>query len=96
MMPVAEHRDYGVDKRTDAAIRSAADSGGCSWVACAFAISSFYKRGHSCSEGHVVLPLLQTSIVPNGLITNDAVQRAMAAYQRCCGDVLAAPLYAPV
>lgn len=101
-LPVAEHRDYGVSKRTGAAllllfglllvllpvlataVRSSALS----------VISSFYQSGALVfGGGHVVLPLLQTSVVPNGLVTNDAFLAGYGAAQAVPGPLFTFAAY---
>jgi len=101
-LPAAEHRDYGVSKRTGAAlllvfglllvllpvlaaaVRSPALS----------AISSFYQAGALVfGGGHVVLPLLQTSVVPAGLVTNDAFLAGYGAAQAVPGPLFTFAAY---
>ena len=51
-------------------------------------ISSFYQAGALVfGGGHVVLPLLQTSVVPNGLVTNDAFLAGYGAAQAVPGPL---------
>jgi chromate transporter len=101
-LPVAEHRDYGVSKRTGAAmlwvfgllllllpvlaaaVRSPALS----------AMSSFYQSGALVfGGGHVVLPLLQASVVPNGLVTHDAFLAGYGAAQAVPGPLFTFAAY---
>jgi chromate transporter len=101
-LPVAEHRDFGVSKRTGAAmlllfgmllvvlpflaaaVRSPALT----------VISSFYQSGALVfGGGHVVLPLLQTSVVPNGLVTNDAFLAGYGAAQAVPGPLFTFAAY---
>jgi len=101
-LPVAEHRDYGVSKRTGAAmllvfglllvllpvlaaaVRSPALS----------VISSFYQSGALVfGGGHVVLPLLQASVVPDGLVTNDAFLAGYGAAQAVPGPLFTFAAY---
>jgi chromate transporter len=101
-LPVAEHRDFGVSKRTGAAmlllfgmllvmlpflaaaVRSPALT----------VISSFYQSGALVfGGGHVVLPLLQTSVGPNGLVTNDAFLAGYGATQAVPGPLFTFAAY---
>lgn len=101
-LPGAEHRDYGVSKRTGAAmllafgllllllpvlaatVRSPALS----------AISSFYQSGALVfGGGHVVLPLLQASVVPAGLVSNDAFLAGYGAAQAVPGPLFTFAAY---
>lgn len=101
-LPVAEHLDFGVSKRTGAAmlllfgmllvvlpflaaaVRSPALT----------VISSFYQSGALVfGGGHVVLPLLQTSVVPNGLVTNDAFLAGYGAAQAVPGPLFTFAAY---
>ena len=101
-LPVAEHRDYGISKRTGAAmllmfglllvllpiLAAAAQSPALS------VISSFYQSGALVfGGGHVVLPLLQTSVVPNGLVTNDAFLAGYGAAQAVPGPLFTFAAY---
>lgn len=101
-LPAAERRDPGVRKTTGAALlllfgallvllpvlatatRSAALS----------VISSFYQSGALVfGGGHVVLPLLQASVVPNGLVTNDAFLAGYGAAQAVPGPLFTFAAY---
>jgi chromate transporter len=101
-LPVAGHRDHFVRKRTgatmlllfglllvllpvlSAAVRSPTLS----------VISSFYQSGALVfGGGHVVLPLLQTSVVPNGLVTNEAFLAGYGAAQAVPGPLFAFAAY---
>lgn len=101
-LPAAQHRNYGVSKSTGAAmlllfslllillpvlagsVRSPALS----------VISSFYQSGALVfGGGHVVLPLLQTSVVPNGLVTNDAFLAGYGAAQAVPGPLFTFAAY---
>ncbi len=79
-LPTAEHRNYGVSRTTGAgllalfgvlllglpALAAVSDSLAVS------AISGFYRAGSLVfGGGHVVLPLLQASVVPPGWVSND-------------------------
>lgn len=101
-LPVAAPRDHGVGKRAGAAmllvfglllvalpvlaaaVRSPALS----------VISAFYQSGALVfGGGHVVLPLLQASVVPNGLVTNDAFLAGYGAAQAVPGPLFSFAAY---
>jgi chromate transporter len=101
-LPVAQHRDYGVSKKVGAALllvfvlllavlpmlaavaRSPALS----------AISAFYQAGALVfGGGHVVLPLLQAGVVPNGWVTNDAFLAGYGAAQAVPGPLFTFAAY---
>ena len=101
-LPAAEHRDYGVSRRAGAAmlvlfglllvllpllatvVRSPALD----------VIASFYQSGALVfGGGHVVLPLLQTSIVHPGLVTNDAFLAGYGAAQAVPGPLFTFAAY---
>lgn len=101
-LPAAEHRDYGVGKRTGAALlllfglllvvlpalSAAVQSPALS------VISSFYQSGALVfGGGHVVLPLLQASVVPQGLVTNDAFLAGYGAAQAVPGPLFTFAAY---
>ena len=101
-LQIAEHRDYGISKRTGAAmllifglllvllpiLAAAAQSPALS------VISSFYQSGALVfGGGHVVLPLLQTGVVPNGLVTNDAFLAGYGAAQAVPGPLFTFAAY---
>jgi len=95
-LPAAEHRDYGVSKRAGAAmlllfglllvllpVLAAAVPSPTLAV-----IASFYQSGALVfGGGHVVLPLLQASVVPQGLVTNDAFLAGYGAAQAAPGPL---------
>ncbi|CAA2109713.1 chromate efflux transporter [Variovorax paradoxus] len=101
-LPVAEHRDYGISKRTGAAmllkfglllvllpVLAAAVR-----LPALSAISSFYQSGALVfGGGHVVLPLLQASVVPTGLVTNDAFLAGYGAAQAVPGPLFTFAAY---
>jgi chromate transporter len=101
-VPIAEHRDYGVSKRTGAAMLLMF---GLLLVllpvlAAAFrspelsVVSSFYQSGALVfGGGHVVLPLLQTSVVPNGLVSNDVFLAGYGAAQAVPGPLFTFAAY---
>lgn len=101
-LPAAEHRDYGVSKKTGAALlilfgtllvvlpvlASAAGS------PMLVVISSFYQSGALVfGGGHVVLPLLQAGVVPSGLVTNDAFLAGYGAAQAVPGPLFTFAAY---
>lgn len=101
-LPVAEHSAHGVSKRTGAALllvfglllvllpvlAAAVQSPALS------AISAFYQAGALVfGGGHVVLPLLQTSVVPVGLVTNDAFLAGYGAAQAVPGPLFTFAAY---
>lgn len=101
-LPAAEHRDYGVGKKTGAAmlllfglllvllpVMAAATGSPALSV-----ISSFYQSGALVfGGGHVVLPLLQSSVVPDGLVTNDAFLAGYGAAQAVPGPLFTFAAY---
>lgn len=101
-LPIAEHRDYGVTKKTGAAmlllfglllvllpvLAAAVRSPTLS------VISSFYQSGALVfGGGHVVLPLLQASVVPHGLVTNDTFLAGYGAAQAVPGPLFTFAAY---
>jgi chromate transporter len=101
-LPVAAHRDDGVRKTTGAAmllvfvlllvllpvLAAAVRSPELS------AISSFYQAGALVfGGGHVVLPLLQASVVPEGLVTTDAFLAGYGAAQAVPGPLFTFAAY---
>lgn len=101
-LPAAEHRDYRISKRTGASLlllfgillvmlpvlAASVQSPALS------AISSFYKSGALVfGGGHVVLPLLQASVVPVGLVTNDAFLAGYGAAQAVPGPLFTFAAY---
>ncbi|WP_354448251.1 chromate efflux transporter [Ottowia thiooxydans] len=100
--PSAEHRSYGVSKRVGALlllvfgllllllpvlaaiVRQPTVS----------IISSFYQAGALVfGGGHVVLPLLQTTVVSDGLVTNDAFLAGYGAAQAVPGPLFTFAAY---
>lgn len=58
------------------------------------AIASFYRSGALVfGGGHVVLPLLQASVVPNGLVSNDAFLAGYGAAQAVPGPLFTFAAY---
>lgn len=101
-MPALQHRDYGVSKVTGAAllcllivllvglplVGAAVHSPALSVIA------QFYQAGALVfGGGHVVLPLLQTSVVPNGLVSNDVFLAGYGAAQAVPGPLFTFAAY---
>jgi chromate transporter len=101
-LPAARHRDFGISKTTGAVLlglfcfllvvlpvlSAALPSPALS------AISSFYKSGALVfGGGHVVLPLLQASVVPSGLVSNDAFLAGYGAAQAVPGPLFTFAAY---
>jgi chromate transporter len=101
-LPAATHRDYGVSHRFGAALlvifflllfalpalASRSDS-----LALA-AFSAFYRAGALVfGGGHVVLPLLQASVVPPGWVSNDAFLAGYGAAQAVPGPLFTFAAY---
>ena len=95
-LPAARHHDYGVSKATGAALlglfvvllaalpllAAAMHSPALSVVA------GFYKAGALVfGGGHVVLPLLQAGVVPNGLVSKDVFLAGYGAAQAVPGPL---------
>jgi chromate transporter len=101
-LPVAAHRDYGIGRRTGAAmlllfcvllVVLPLVAAATRWPALAV-LSSFYQSGALVfGGGHVVLPLLQTSVVPSGLVGNDAFLAGYGAAQAMPGPLFAFAAY---
>jgi len=101
-LPAAEHRNYGVSKKTGAALLTLfgvllvalpvlASAAGSPMLA---VISSFYQSGALVfGGGHVVLPLLQAGVVPSGLVTNDAFLAGYGAAQAVPGPLFTFAAY---
>ncbi|SDI42056.1 chromate efflux transporter [Propionivibrio dicarboxylicus] len=110
-LPVLQHRDYGVSRRAGAvllgifflllavlpAVAAMTASLGVA------AVSAFYQAGALVfGGGHVVLPLLQASVVPTGWVDNDtflagygaaqAVPGPLFSFAAFLGAVMPAPL----
>ncbi|KAB2912345.1 MAG: chromate efflux transporter, partial [Dechloromonas sp.] len=95
-LPTAEHRNYGVSRASGAfllvlagalllalpALAAVSDS------LLASAFSSFYQAGSLVfGGGHVVLPLLQASVVPPGWVSNDTFLAGYGAAQAVPGPL---------
>ncbi|WP_422823894.1 chromate efflux transporter [Variovorax robiniae] len=101
-LPVTEHRDYGVGRKTGAAMLVLSGLlllllpplAALAQVPALSVISSFYQSGALVfGGGHVVLPLLQASVVPNGLVTNDAFLAGYGAAQAVPGPLFTFAAY---
>ena len=101
-LPAAAHLDYGVSRRQGAALLAlfglllvllpllAAFTGG---VGLAM-VAVFFKAGALVfGGGHVVLPLLQASVVPPGWISNDAFLAGYGAAQAVPGPLFTFAAY---
>lgn len=101
-LPAATHRDYGVSKTVGAillilffalllllpTLAAIAHSPVLS------AISEFYKAGALVfGGGHVVLPLLQAGVVPNGWVSNDTFLAGYGAAQAVPGPLFTFAAY---
>lgn len=101
-IPAAQHRHYGVSKVTGAAllalffvllallpiVAAAVHSPALSVIA------SFYQSGALVfGGGHVVLPLLQTGVVPTGLVSNDVFLAGYGAAQAVPGPLFTFAAY---
>jgi chromate transporter len=98
----AKHRDYGISKATGAVLLTLFGLllfvlpilGSSMASPIAAAIASFYQSGALVfGGGHVVLPLLQSSVVPNGWITNDAFLAGYGAAQAVPGPLFTFAAY---
>lgn len=101
-LPAARHRDFGISKTTGAVllgffcfllvllpVLNATFPG-----PVLSAISSFYKSGALVfGGGHVVLPLLQASVVPSGLVSNDTFLAGYGAAQAVPGPLFTFAAY---
>ncbi|MEJ8850201.1 chromate efflux transporter [Variovorax rhizosphaerae] len=101
-LPVAQHRDYGVSKKTGAAmlllfallLLLLPTVAATVHVPALSVIASFYQSGALVfGGGHVVLPLLQASVVPSGLVTNDAFLAGYGAAQAVPGPLFTFAAY---
>ena len=101
-IPAAQHRNYGVSKVTGAAllalffvllallpiVAAAVHSPALSVIA------SFYQSGALVfGGGHVVLPLLQTGVMPTGLVSNDVFLAGYGAAQAVPGPLFTFAAY---
>ncbi|MCD2513353.1 chromate efflux transporter [Comamonas endophytica] len=101
-LPMAQHRDYGVSKMAGAALLGIfvlllalpplIDSLGHSPALSVF--SDFYQAGALVfGGGHVVLPLLQASVVPDGGVSNEAFLAGYGAAQAVPGPLFTFAAY---
>ena len=101
-LPAAQHRDYGVSRTTGAAMLVLYGLllfllpalAAMFQVPALAVVSSFYQAGALVfGGGHVVLPLLQASVVPGGLVTNDAFLAGYGAAQAVPGPLFTFAAY---
>jgi chromate transporter len=101
-LPPARHRDYGVGKPAGAALLllfvvllfALPALAAFSHAPVLAAISVFYKAGALVfGGGHVVLPLLQAGVVPNGWVGNDAFLAGYGAAQAVPGPLFTFAAY---
>ncbi len=95
-LPSLEHRDYGISRKTGAVVLvvfglilvlmpAAASLTGIEELSVA---AAFYQAGALVfGGGHVVLPLLQTSVVPAGWVNNDTFLAGYGAAQAVPGPL---------
>ena len=95
-LPPATHQDYGIGRRTGALLLALllvglillpllAATQATPWLA---ASAVFYKAGALVfGGGHVVLPLLQSGVVPPGWVSNDAFLAGYGAAQAVPGPL---------
>lgn len=101
-LPPTAHRAFGIGKPLGAALLAvlaallvalpliAQASGSSVWAA----VSTFYRAGALVfGGGHVVLPLLQSGVVPPGLVTNDAFLAGYGAAQAVPGPLFTFAAY---
>lgn len=95
-LPTAEHRNYGVSRTTGALLLAVFGAlllglpalAALSDTTVVSAVSSFYQAGSLVfGGGHVVLPLLQASVVPPGWISNDTFLAGYGAAQAVPGPL---------
>lgn len=100
--PMSTHNDFGVSKKTGAFLLGtfAALLAGLPWLASAMhspaltSFSQFYQAGALVfGGGHVVLPLLQSAVVPNGLLSNDTFLAGYGAAQAVPGPLFTFAAY---
>jgi len=101
-LPRGRHRDYGVSRATGAVLLSAL---GLllvllpTWAAfspssATSAVAAFFRAGALVfGGGHVVLPLLQASVVPPGWVTNDVFLAGYGAAQAVPGPLFTFAAY---
>lgn len=100
--PTSTHNDFGVSKKTGAFLLGtfATLLAGLPWLASAMhspalsSFSQFYQAGALVfGGGHVVLPLLQSAVVPNGLLSNDTFLAGYGAAQAVPGPLFTFAAY---
>lgn len=101
-LSAAQHRDYGVSKTVGAIflllfvgllviLPAIAATSHSTWLS---AIAVFYKAGALVfGGGHVVLPLLQSGVVPSGWVSNDAFLAGYGAAQAVPGPLFTFAAY---
>lgn len=101
-LPVARHRAHGVGRKAGAALLLSfvlllvglpllAELAASPVLS---AVSAFYRAGALVfGGGHVVLPLLQAGVVPNGWVTNDAFLAGYGAAQAVPGPLFTFAAY---
>lgn len=101
-LPVAQHRGYGVSKATGAALLGAFVAllallpllGALFHAPVLAVFSDFYQTGALVfGGGHVVLPLLQASVVPSGWMSNEAFLAGYGAAQAVPGPLFTFAAY---
>ena len=101
-LSVAQHRDYGVSKAVGAALLGAFVAllallplmGAWGHFPAFTVFSDFYQAGALVfGGGHVVLPLLQTSVVPGGWVSNEAFLAGYGAAQAVPGPLFTFAAY---
>ncbi|ABD70536.1 Chromate transporter [Rhodoferax ferrireducens T118] len=101
-LPPTRHRDYGVSKTTGAVLLLLFGLllillpalAGTVQSPITSAVSTFYRAGALVfGGGHVVLPLLQAGVVPNGLVSNDLFLAGYGAAQAVPGPLFTFAAY---
>ncbi len=101
-LPASPHRDYGIGKATGAALLLLCAAlllilpalAAATHAMPLAALSVFYRAGALVfGGGHVVLPLLQAGVVPNGWIGNDAFLAGYGAAQAVPGPLFTFAAY---
>lgn len=101
-LPAAAHRDYGVSRAAGAGLLLLFGFllvllpvlAAFTHSVMLSAIAAFYKAGALVfGGGHVVLPLLQASVVPSGWVTNDAFLAGYGATQAMPGPLFTFAAY---
>lgn len=101
-LPPAQHRDYGVGKRTGALLLASCAAllvllplvAAATGSMAASAIAVVFKAGALVfGGGHVVLPLLQAGVVPPGWVANDAFLAGYGAAQAVPGPLFTFAAY---